>query len=151
MRGPVTESDLCQSVFGSLFLRLAAGEYELFRPEDLQHLLTRMAEHKYVDLVRRNRAARRDQGREDGGDPDWQPDRGGVADPERVAIGRELLAKARARLTEAERTLFDRRAEGQAWAEIAAELGEAEPALRQRLARAVRRVEVELGLGGGDD
>ncbi|MDB5313359.1 MAG: DNA-directed polymerase specialized sigma subunit, sigma24 [Gemmataceae bacterium] len=151
LRGPVTESDLCQSVFGSLFLRLAAGEYELARPEDLQHLLMRMAGHKHLDLVRQNAAARRDRRREDGGDPDRQPDPGGVANPERVAIGRELLAEARGRLTDGERALFDRRAVGGAWAEIAADLGEPEPALRQRLARAVRRVEADLGLGGGDD
>jgi hypothetical protein len=42
--------------------------------------------------------------------------------------------------------LFDRRAEGRNWGEIAAEVGEAEAALRQRLARATRRVEAELGL-----
>src|SRR5262245_8729820 len=71
-RGPVTESDVCQSVLGSLFIRVAAGEYDLQSEADLRNLLVRMAGNKLVDLARRNTAARRDARRAADADPDAQ-------------------------------------------------------------------------------
>src|SRR5262249_35457012 len=51
--------DVCQSVFGSFFIRTALGEYELETPEQLLHLLAAMTRKKVVDQSRRARAARR--------------------------------------------------------------------------------------------
>jgi hypothetical protein len=57
-----------------------------------------------------------------------------------------LLAAVRLRLTEEERHLAERRAEGAAWAAIAAELGGTPDGRRMQLTRALDRVERELGL-----
>ncbi len=56
----------------------------------------------------------------------------------------DLAAALRARLTERERWLFDRRAEGYSWPDIAAEAGEAPDTLRIHLARAIARVQNEV-------
>ncbi|MCI0462326.1 MAG: ECF-type sigma factor [Gemmataceae bacterium] len=49
----VSASDICQSVLLSFFVRAAAGQYELERPEDLRQLLVRMAQNKIADQARR--------------------------------------------------------------------------------------------------
>jgi DNA-directed RNA polymerase specialized sigma24 family protein len=68
------------------------------------------------------------------------------AGPSRQIEARELLEEARSRLSVDERRLFDRRAQGASWAEIAAELGGSPDALRIRLARGAARVGKQLGL-----
>jgi DNA-directed RNA polymerase specialized sigma24 family protein len=60
--------------------------------------------------------------------------------------GAELLDEFRKRLSDEERQIADRRAEGLEWAEIAKKLGSTPEALRKRLGRAVNRVARELGL-----
>jgi hypothetical protein len=63
-----------------------------------------------------------------------------------VVAGEELLRAFRGRLTAEERDLAERRARGDSWAAIAAELGGDPDALRVRLGRAIDRVTAELGL-----
>ena len=46
--------DICQSVFAIFFVRAAAGEYELDRPERLIQLLATMARNRVTDHVRGN-------------------------------------------------------------------------------------------------
>src|SRR5262249_42724784 len=48
------ETDVCQSVMASFFLRATAGEYELDSPEQLQRLLSRMGRNKLVSQARRH-------------------------------------------------------------------------------------------------
>ncbi|HJT77519.1 MAG TPA: ECF-type sigma factor, partial [Gemmataceae bacterium] len=59
--------DVCQSVFGSFFVRAALGQYDLEDPQQLLRLLLNMSRKKLIDHERRERAARRDFRRVEGG------------------------------------------------------------------------------------
>jgi RNA polymerase sigma-70 factor (ECF subfamily) len=138
--------DICQSVFGSFFVRAALGQYELEAPQQLVRLLIAMSRKKLVDQGRRQGAARRDYRRVK--DVGLAVERLPSTDPgpvRRVA-GQELLEQVRERLSEDERELAELRAEGRTWAQIAALRGESAQALRKRLARALARITNELGL-----
>jgi RNA polymerase sigma factor (sigma-70 family) len=150
LRRVLDSMDLCQSVLASFFLHVAAGRYDLQRPDQLVGLLVAIARNKVAYQARRQRARRRDQRRDvalDAGDA--EPLEAG-ASPSRVASGRELLAELRRRLTAEERRLADLRAEGHEWAAIAAELGGTAQGRRKQLARALDRVAEQIDLGGGD-
>jgi RNA polymerase sigma-70 factor (ECF subfamily) len=138
--------DVCQSVFGSFFVRAALGQYQLEQPEQLVRLLIALSRKKLADHGRRQGAARRDSRRvKDVGlavDRLPSPDPG----PVRRVAGQEVLRQVWERLSAEERDLAGRRAEGRTWVEIAAERGESTHALRKRLARALARVAQELGL-----
>src|SRR5262249_44898160 len=56
--------DICQSVLASFFLRAAAGQYDLERPEQLVRLLVTIARNKVAYQARRQQARRRDQRRD---------------------------------------------------------------------------------------
>ena len=138
--------DLCQSVLAGFFVRAAAGQYDLERPEQLVRLLVAIARNKVAYQARRQRAQRRDQRRDvalEG--QDREPLDAGPS-PSRVASGRELLAELRRRLGPEELRLADLRAEGHDWAAIAAALGGTAGARRKQLARALDRVTAEIGL-----
>jgi RNA polymerase sigma-70 factor (ECF subfamily) len=66
--------------------------------------------------------------------------------PSQLVAGRELLEKFRARLTDDELKLADLRSQGNDWTTIAGSLGGSPEARRKQLARAIARVEHELGL-----
>jgi RNA polymerase sigma-70 factor (ECF subfamily) len=138
--------DICQSVFGSFFVRTALGEYDLQTPEQVLNLLVTMSRKKVVDQTRRAGAARRDFRRVK--PSAGQEERWAASEPspsEQVA-GAELLVEFRKRLTEEERSLADARASGQDWNQIAAERGSSPEALRKQLSRAIDRVSQALGL-----
>lgn len=138
--------DICQSVFAIFFVRAAAGEYELDRPERLIQLLATMARNRVTDHARQQRAARRDYRRtertaDDGGhfvDPD--------PSPSDEISEKELVEAFQSRLSVEERYLADQRARGRPWGEIAAEVGGRPDARRVQLERAVNRVTRELRL-----
>jgi hypothetical protein len=140
--------DVCQSVLANFFVRAASGQFELERPEQLVRLLVTMARNRLLNLAAEHRAARRDQRRllPVGADEAGLADPG--ASPSRVVAGQELLSEFRRRLSDEERHLADQRAQGRAWAEIAAGRAEQPNAVRMRLARALDRVARELGLEG---
>src|SRR5947209_8414588 len=53
---PVFDSmDLCQSVFGSFLVRVAAGQYELSSPAGLMKLLIAMTRNKVYEKARKKR------------------------------------------------------------------------------------------------
>ena len=139
--------DVCQSVLGSFFVRAALGQYELETPEQLKKLLATMARNKLVDQVGKQRAASRDHRMEKEGAADSD-----IVDPHstpsRIVAGRDLLAQVRGRLSDEERRLADLRGEGQAWADIAREVGGTADGARMRLSRALDRVSQEMGLEG---
>jgi RNA polymerase sigma factor (sigma-70 family) len=138
--------DVCQSVLGSFFLRVAAGQYKLDTPDDLLKLLATMARHKLAYQVRRQKAQKRDIGRDA---PDAVPaDQLAASDPSpsRRAVHRELLAELERRLTPEELELVNLRNQGHEWDEIAERLNGSAEALRKKHTRALDRVAKELGL-----
>lgn len=141
--------DVCQSVLASFFMRAAAGQYDLGRPEDLFALLVRMARNKLVSQVRRQRARAADQQRVETSNLDAVSTVG--PDPGRLAAGRDLLAEVRRRLSDEERQVADLRAQGRAWPEVATELGGTPEGRRKQLARALNRVAEELELAEDSD
>jgi len=146
LRRLLDSADVCQSVFGSFFVRLALGQYELHTPEELLRLLLAMSRRKLIDHVRKERAARRDYRRlEEGGLARAAALAAGPSPTQELAT-RELIPEFRKRLAPDERSLAEQRAAGRTWAEIAAERGASPEALRKRLARAASRVADELGL-----
>jgi RNA polymerase sigma-70 factor (ECF subfamily) len=139
--------DVCQSVLANFFVRAAAGQFELSTPGQLLRLLATMARHKLLNQARKEQADRRNPRRlcADG----ERALKGAVAPgetPSEVVAGAELLEKARALLSDEERALAERRAEGRDWEEIARTLGGSPEALRKKLARAMDRVARRLGL-----
>jgi RNA polymerase sigma factor (sigma-70 family) len=138
--------DICQSVLASFFARAAVGDFDLDQPPQLIRLLVGMARKKVAEQARHHQRQRRDVRRIGDEAPE---DRGAPSrdqSPSRLASGRELLQKFRALLSEEERKIADLRAKGSDWNSVAAELGGTAEARRKQLARAVVRVEQELGL-----
>jgi RNA polymerase sigma-70 factor (ECF subfamily) len=144
LRRAFDESDVCQSVLASFFVRAAAGQYDLDTPEGLTGLLVRMARNKLASQARRHTNARRDVRRVTTQEDELNAAAG--PSPSQQIAWRELLQKFREHLTDEERVLADARAQGRQWADIAAEVGGDARVLSKRLERAVDRVCSELGL-----
>src|SRR5262249_25094048 len=111
--------DVCQSVLASFFVRAAAGQYELGRPEDLIRLLVQMARNKVVSQARKQKARAADRQRVETSNLDALDTVG--PDPARLVAGRDLLEEVRRRLSPEERQVADLRGQGKSWPEIAAE------------------------------
>ena len=137
--------DVCQSVLANFFLRVAAGDFDLGRPEQLAAVLAGIARNKLSEHVRHHQRQRRDMRRVEAAGPEGLEVP--VAEtPSQWVAGKELLAEFRRRLSDDERKLADLRAGGHDWAAIAAEVGGTTEGCRKQLSRAVERVERELGL-----
>ncbi len=138
--------DICQSVMANFFARAALGQFDLEQPDQLLRLLVTMARNKLKDHARKQKAARRDNRRLEGGE-DVLAEVPGVQDtPSQEVAGKEMLVEIRKLLTEEERFLADQRALGRDWADIAAEHGGRADALRVKLSRAIDRVTKQLGM-----
>jgi RNA polymerase sigma factor (sigma-70 family) len=152
LRRVLDSADVCQSVLAQFFVRVAAGEFDLDRPEQLLHLLVRMARNKVLDKARRQQADKRDQRRVDlapAARLDELP--GKVPGPERIVANQDLLSAVRRLLSEDERHLADQRAQGREWRDLSDELGAQPDALRKKLSRGLDRVLAQLGLEGIND
>jgi RNA polymerase sigma-70 factor (ECF subfamily) len=146
LRTLLDSTDICQSVLASFFVRAALGQYELNTPEQLLRLLTTMARHKLLNQARKQRTARRDAQRLERREAIEEAIRDPGPDPGQTAANRELVEKVLAALPEDARLLAAARAEGRAWEDLAAELGERPDALRMRLKRALDQATQGLGL-----
>jgi RNA polymerase sigma-70 factor (ECF subfamily) len=146
LRRQFDSMDICQSVFLSFYLRAAAGQFDLERPEDLVGLLVRMAQNKLASQARYHHREKRDVRRvvADGGERLDALSEG--AAPDQVAVGRELLTRVRAELTAEEQAIADHRAAGRTWDEVARELGGTAEARRKQYERAIDRVVAKLGI-----
>jgi RNA polymerase sigma-70 factor (ECF subfamily) len=143
----VDSTDICQSVLGNFFVRAAAGQFDLDRPEALIALLVTMARNKVRDQARRQHAERRDQRRLATAGADMLAAVVDAADsPSQIVAGHELLEAVHSQLSDDERFLANQRAEGRQWGEIATDLNASPEALRKKLARALDRVTRTLGL-----
>ena len=146
MRRQLDTMDVCQSVFGEFFVRMALGQFDLNESKDIVKLLATMARNRVLHHARRQHAARRDVRKQ--ADHDFQEFdvAGRDSTPSQMVAGRELLDAVRGRLTPDELALAEQRAQNIPWNEIAVARGEKPDALRVRLARAIERVTQELGL-----
>jgi RNA polymerase sigma-70 factor (ECF subfamily) len=139
--------DVCQSVWGSFFVRTAAGQYDLDCPEQLLALLVKMTRNKLVSAARRCQARQRDLRRNR---PLSEAELAQVQDPsptpDRKIEGRDLLERFRRGLSKEERHLADLRSQGLSWPQIAEQLGGTAHARRVQFSRAVERVSREMGL-----
>ncbi len=139
--------DVCQSVLGSFFLRAAAGQYDLQQPEQLIRLLVTMTRNKLASAARKEHRQRRDQRRlAEGAEEHLAQAADPNPGPDSVVSGQELLKLFREGLSEEERRLVDLRAEGLAWADVAARLGGTPEGRRMQLNRAIERMVQVLGL-----
>lgn len=142
--------DICQSVLKSFFLRAAAGQFDIDRPEDLRKLLVQMACNKSLEAARREYAQRRDARRSVTLGDDAHQVAGGD-DPGGEVEWEELLLRARQMLSPDERRIAEGRAAGRTWDELAAEMGKSPDQLRMQLSRAQKRVAEALDLEVGND
>jgi RNA polymerase sigma factor (sigma-70 family) len=150
LRRRIDESDVCQLVMLSFFVRARLGEYDVANPKELMDLLVGMARNKLAAEARAHSADRRDYRRTEAFcNPDSSPD--AEPSPSQIAMVEELLHELRHRLSEEERGIADLRVAGKSWAEVAAELGGTPDGRRVQLYRAARRVAQELGLEVDDD
>ncbi len=138
--------DVCQSVLASFFARAAVGEFDIDDPTQLIRLLVGMVRKKVAEQARFHQRQRRDVRRVGSVDAEQQTISASPETPSRIASGRELLEKLRERLLDEERQIADLRAKGSDWATVAAELGGTPEGRRKQLARAVARIEQELGV-----
>src|SRR5262245_21840674 len=115
--------DICQSVMASFFVQAACGRYDIDEPGQLVRLLIGMARNKLAFSARKERAQRRDARRVVATAVDEVDPAALAATPSQVVAGKELLREVHRRLSDDERRLAERRAEGQEWVEIAAEVG----------------------------
>src|SRR5262249_15186395 len=145
LRRLVDSLDICQSVLLNFFVRAAAGQFELDRPEQLLKLLATMARNKLSTLAHHERAERRDHRRTVGNAAEHQL-RASGASPSQQLAAKELLQETRRRLAPDERQLLELREQGREWAEIATLVGGSPEALRKKLTRAIDRVAHSLGL-----
>jgi RNA polymerase sigma-70 factor (ECF subfamily) len=148
LRAVLDSMDICQSVLKSFFLRAAAGQFDIDRPEDLRKLLVQMACNKSLEAARREYAQRRDARRSVRlGDDAHQV--AGDDDPVGQVEWEELLLRGRQMLSPDERKIAEGRAAGKTWDELAAEMGKTPDQLRMQLSRAQDRVAAALGLEVG--
>lgn len=138
--------DITQSVLGSFFAGIAVGRYTPRHPKQLLALLITMTRNKLLTQVRDQRRQRRDIRRVQSMDVAIHDVAGSDASPSQLFAADELVKECRSRLTDEERQLADRRAAGEPWNTIAAQLGGTAEARRKQLERAFARIVRELNL-----
>ncbi len=147
----VDSNDLCQSIFGSLLIRLQNGEYELGSEDDLRKLLGKMAKNKIANWVRRETTDKRGGGFVDLlGSKQSIPDDSAL-DPARQVALNDVWRAVDERLSVEEKQLANMRRSGLTWEQISEQLNESPTLLRKRLSRALSRVSMELGFQDDSD
>jgi RNA polymerase sigma-70 factor (ECF subfamily) len=138
--------DICQSIWSSFFVRVAAGQFDIDSPAKLTHLLMAMAKNKLAHQSRRNRYQKRDVGRIDAHAASIDAVADDQPSPSDCISAKELFAKMQAILTEEERRISELRGTGLGWNEVATIIGGTAQARRMQLDRAADRVTRQLGL-----
>jgi RNA polymerase sigma-70 factor (ECF subfamily) len=105
LRRVLDSMDVCQLVLASFFVRAAAGQYDLERPEQLLHLLRDMARNKLADQAKFHQRRRRDLRREHAEEAGALDPAGKLETPSELVANRELLEAVRQRLSDEERGL----------------------------------------------
>lgn len=142
--------DICQNTFAEFFAQCATERPAVESEQHLRSLLVAIARNKIRDEVRRHKAARRDFRRliraHPNDDLHWLA--GTDPSPSTEVAGAELYQAVTDRLSSAERKLFEDRAGGREWVDIADEHGVAANILRKQLNRALHRVHRQLVAAG---
>jgi RNA polymerase sigma factor (sigma-70 family) len=139
--------DICQSVLASFFVRTAAGQYDLERPEQLLKLLVTMARNKLASAARSEHSQRRDNRRVAGdGAAGLEVVAAVGPSPSEQFAGKELLERVRRALSAEEKHLVELRGQALTWEDIAAQIGGTAQARRMQLNRALERVAQQIGL-----
>jgi RNA polymerase sigma factor (sigma-70 family) len=146
LRGIIDAEDICQSVFGSLFVRLGLGEYEIDDESDLLRLLATMVRNKVVSKKRRRTLEKRDDIRACLHERQAENRTGSEESPSALLVYDEMLRAAERLILPEERELIALRKQGVAWNDIATRLGDDPERLRKRMARTVDLVIEQLGL-----
>lgn len=146
LRRQFDSMDVCQSVLGSFFLRMAAGLYDVEEPAQLAALLTGIARNKVLMRVRREQQACRDSRRvrDLGAAVDVASCR--ETDPSESAMRADLVERAYALMDAESREVARQRMNAASWSEIAATLGGTAEGRRKQFERAIHRVAVALGV-----
>lgn len=144
LRGLVETDDICQSVFGSFFVRLGLGQYELDSESDLLRLLATMVRNKVVSKQRRRALEDRDDVRSLINER--QNRAGSQETPSECVVFEDLVKAAERLIAPGDRELIALRKQGMGWNAIATKLGDDPERLRKRLARTVDFVIEQLGL-----
>jgi RNA polymerase sigma-70 factor (ECF subfamily) len=138
--------DICQSVLASFFVRTAAGQYDLDKPEHLLKLLVRIARNKVVSASRRHHRQRRDSRRTATASGELARAIDDSPGPSELVASKDLLERLLSALSDEEKQLALLRSQGLAWPDIAARMGGTAQARRVQLSRAVERVGRALNL-----
>jgi DNA-directed RNA polymerase specialized sigma subunit len=138
--------DICQSIWSSFFVRVAAGQFDLENPGQLSRLLLAMAKNKLAWQSRHNRFQKRDVGRIDAANSPIETVSDQHPSPSDCVSARELFSKMQSSLSDEERKISELRRAGLAWEEVAMTLGGTAQARRMQLDRAADRVTRQLGL-----
>jgi DNA-directed RNA polymerase specialized sigma24 family protein len=136
LRPQVGASDICQSVFKSLFDGLRKGRFELSRPEQLEKLLSAMSRLKIATEGRKLNVILREVLDLDAAHEQMDPGR----DPGKCLDDQDLAEAVVKQFSADELDLLMRRLDDQPWSAIATALGGQADALRKKLARAIERV-----------
>ncbi len=145
LRRQFDSMDVCQSVFGSFFLRMATGTYDVEEPAQLAGLLLAMARRKLGMRIRKElrqcrdarlvtslTAANDEPGRE--------------LDPAESVTNAELVQRAYSLMDDQTREVARRRMNDATWPEIATAMGGTAESRRKQYERAIGRIAVELGV-----
>ncbi len=128
--------DVSQSVLARFFVVVQSGDVEITSHSQLRGLLLTMANHRLLDHVRRQHAARRDGRRLAGNEAlEWSPAAGKT--PSEFVSEKELFEMLLDRLSEQDRRLVEARLEGHSWGELAKRFGLSAEAARKRVTRAL--------------
>jgi len=138
--------DVCQSIWSSFFVRIAAGQYDLDSPLHLAKLLSSMAKNKLATQARRHHAEKRDVDRIDQSRPELANVPDEHENPSVCLMGKELYAKIQENLSEDERKMSELRRDGLTWEAVARTLGGTSQARRMQLDRAAERIIGLLGM-----
>jgi RNA polymerase sigma factor (sigma-70 family) len=131
--------DVSQSVLACFFSQAAAGEYELYQPEQLARLLLTMARNRLISRTRIERRLVRDVRRLTADPSVLEHVTDGRPSPSQVVSRKEELELLKASLSDEERQIFDLRVRGLSWNEVATRLGGSGPARRMQLSRGLER------------
>jgi RNA polymerase sigma factor (sigma-70 family) len=146
LRRQMDSIDICQSVFADFFMRTAMGQYDPRTPAELLSLLATMARHRLFYHSKKQKAARRDVRRVEGGAIEDLSLAGDGQTPSQIISAKELLQQCQQRLTDEERSLLEMRRAGHSWDEVGQAVGKSAEAVRKQFERTIKRVSGELGI-----